>query len=212
MNRFLVGFLGCIVANAARFGTFFDSACTKQMVNAVVFSDVCTWSSNRFADSYALTLSSCSNTEFQVTFFSLTDDPVCEGSPLVNITLNSSCIPYNGVYLQGIDFSCESQNTTYNLLAHFTPTCQDGGYAFSMELGAPLCLQDSFGPGVWDFDAQGSYKNGIYSLELYSSTNGTCVNELTTFQTTVFPAHCLAPIQSFETVYLDIYNAFPIHL
>lgn len=208
MFRFLPLLFGA--ATAARFGTFFDAECVIPVVNAVAFTDVCTWSSNRYSGSYALTLSNCSDSELTISAYNLTGSAGCQGESVGTLTVNSSCVFHEDNYVKAFDFTCESQNTTYNVLAHFTPDCQDGGYAFSMELGEPQCLGDSFGPGLWDWDAQGNYSEPYYMLELFNSTDGTCQDQVATFQTKQFPAWCLPTTQPFQNISIDIYPAIPV--
>jgi len=198
------------VAKAAQFASYFDAECTIPITRVVAFTDVCTWSSNRYSGSYALYLSECSDSSLSVSGFNLTGSAGCEGTPTFTVLANSSCIPHEDAYVKAWDFTCESQNTTYNVLAHFTPDCQDGGYAFSIELGEPICLQDSFAPGLWQWDAQGNYSDPFYQLELFNSTDGTCQDEIAVFQTKQFPAWCLTPIQPFQNISIDIYPAFPL--
>ena len=207
-----VGFLALFATfgNAAQFVSYFDSECKTPITKVVAFTDVCTWSSNRYSGSYALFLSGCSPTQLNVSAFNLTGSADCQGEVVSTLTANSSCIPYEDAYVKALDFTCDSQNTTYNVLAHFTPDCQDGGYAFSIELGEPTCLEYSFAPGLWDWDAQGNYSAPFYQLELFNSTDGTCQDELTVFQTKQFPAWCLTPTTPFQNISIDIYPAFPL--
>ena len=198
------------LASAARFGSYFDADCSVPIVNAVAFTDVCTWSSNRYSGSYALTLNSCSETSFTINAYNLTGAAECKGETVGKLTVNGSCVFAGDHYVKGWDFKCESRNTTYNVLAHFTPGCQDGGYAFSMQLGVPTCLEDSFGPGLWDWDAQGNYSDPYYMLQIYNSSDGTCKDEAATFQTKQFPAWCLPSNKPFQNISIDIYPAFPL--
>lgn len=198
------------ITKAARLTSYFDSECKNPLVKTVAFTDVCTWSSNRFSGSYALYLTECSNTNLEVNLFNLTGSAECNGLPDYTFTANASCVQYQDAFIRVEDFTCNSQNTTYNILAHFTPDCQDGGYAFSMDLGLPICLQDSFGPGLWDWDAQGNYSEPYYMLELFNTTDGTCQDNVATFQTKEFPAWCLSPTQPFQNISIDIYPAFPL--
>lgn len=208
MFRFLPLLFGA--ATAARFGTFFDAECSVPIINAVAFTDVCTWSSNQYSGSYAMTLSSCSDTDLTIQAYNLTGSAGCQGESIGTLTANSSCVFHEDNYVKALDFSCESQNTTYNVLAHFTPDCQDGGYAFSLELGEPTCLGDSFGPGLWNLDAQGNYSEPYYMLDLFNSTNGTCQDQVATFQTKGFPAFCLPTVQPFQGISIDILPAIPV--
>lgn len=201
-------FLG--IASAAHFGTYFDADCKIPLVNAVVFTDVCTWSSNQFSGSYAMYLSSCSDSELELKGFNLTGAAECVGTSVFTLNANASCLPYENAYVKVLDFTCESQNTTYNVLAHFTPDCQDGGYAFSLDLGQPECLQDSFAPGLWTWDARGGYSDPFYMLELFNSTNGTCQDEVAVFETKEFPSFCLTPTNPFQNISIDIFQAFPV--
>ena len=198
------------LAQSARFGTYFDAECKVPIINAIAFTDVCTWSSNRFSGSYALTLTSCSDTELSVKAYNLTGSAGCNGESIGSLTINSSCIFHEDNYVQAWDFNCNSQNNSYNIIAHFTPDCQDGGYAFSMDLGQPQCNEDSFAPGLWDWDAQGSYSDPYYMLELFNTTDGTCQDQLATFQTKEFPAWCLPTVEPFQNISIDIYPSFPL--
>ena len=210
MYRFFTSTLLLLSVNAARFGTFFDSECKNTLTNIVAFEDVCTWSSNRFSGSYALYLSGCTNTMLEVKAFNLTGSAGCQGESIYTLSVNSSCMPYEDAFVKALDFSCNSQNTTYNVLAHFTPDCQDGGYAFSMELGEPNCQKDSFAPGLWNWDARGNYSDPYYMLELFNTTDGSCQDEVAVFQTKDFPAWCLTPTMPFQNISIDIYPAFPL--
>jgi hypothetical protein len=197
-------------ANAASLTSYFDADCKTPLINTVAFTDVCTWSSNRFSGSYALYLTECSSTSVEVSLFNLTGQAGCQGTPDFTFAANASCTPYKDAFVKVNDFTCNSQNTTYNILAHFTPECQDGGYAFSMNLGQPECLEASFGPGLWNWDAEGSFADPYYQLAIFNTTDGTCQDELAVFQTKSFPAECLAPTQPFQTISIDIYPAFPL--
>jgi hypothetical protein len=197
-------------ANAAKLTSYFDSECKTPLIDTVAFTDVCTWSSNRYSGSYAIHLSSCSETSVDVNLFNLTGQAGCNGVPDYTFTANTSCVPYKDAYVKVNDFTCASQNSTYNILAHFTPGCQDGGYAFSIDLGQPSCQGASFGPGLWNLDAEGSYSDPYYQLELFNSTDGTCQDQLATFQTKQFPAECLPTVQPFQNISIDIYPAFPL--
>lgn len=198
------------LASAARFGSYFDADCSVPIVNAIAFTDVCTWSSNRYSGSYALTLDACSDTSFTVNAYNLTGSAGCQGEIVGTLSVNTSCVFVGEHYVKALDLSCESKNTTYNVLAHFTPDCEDGGYAFSIELGEPECLEDSFGPGLWDFDARGNYSEPYYIMELFNSSDGTCQSEIATFQTKEFPAWCLPTVQPFQNISIDIYPAIPL--
>lgn len=198
------------LATAARFGSYFDSECKSPITNVVAFTDVCTWSSNRYSGSYALYASSCSDSTFSVSAFNLTGSAGCQGKPVYSLTVNSSCMPYEDAFVKALDFTCNSQNTTYNVLAHFTPDCQDGGYAFSIELGEPECLMDSFAPGLWDWDAAGNYSDPYYQLNLFNTSDGTCQDQVALFETKEFPAWCLTPTVPFQNISIDIYPAFPL--
>lgn len=201
------------VANAAQYTSFFDAECKFPITPSVVFTDVCTWTSNRYSGSYSTYLSSCSNSEFEVTVFNLTDSPsaLCQGSPLLTIPVNTSCTPYLDFYVKGSDFTCESQNSTYNILGHFRSDCKDGGIPFSIQLGGGTCQERSFGPGFFNWDTQGGYTDPYYTMSLYNTTNGTCQNEITVYRTEQFPAYCLAPVGAFQSIFVDIYQAFPVN-
>jgi hypothetical protein len=202
--------LWAAAAYAARFGSYLDKDCAVPFANAIVFTDVCTWSSNQVSGSYAAYLTSCSSSAFDVVAFNLTGSAGCNGTPLSTFSVNAECVPYQGAYVKGIDFTCDSGNTTYNVLAHFAPRCEDGGFAFSMDLGDPGCLEGSFGPGLWNWDAQGEYAEPYYSLTVFNSTDGTCQDETAEFQTKEFPAQCLSPSSPFQNISIDIFPAFPV--
>lgn len=210
MIRLFVSAFLIASSSAARFASYFDAECKNSLTSVVAFTDVCTWSSNRYSGSYAVYLSSCSATTFEVSAFNLTGQAGCEGQPVSTLSANASCMPYQDTYIKALDFTCNSQNTTYNVLAHFTPGCEDGGYAFSMTLGEPTCEEDSFGPGLWDWDARGNYSDPYYMLELFNSTDGSCQNEVAVFQTKQFPAWCLPTLHPFQNISIDIYPAFPL--
>jgi len=203
----------CIaMTSAARYGSYVDAECKNPIVPALVFSDVCTWSSNQYSGSFSMYLTSCSESEMVVTVFNLTDSSsaLCLGFPLTKIPVTGSCTPFDNFYVKGLDFTCESQNTTYNVLAHFTPGCQDGGYAFSMDLGEPECLEGSFGPGLFSWNARGNYSEPFYTMDLYNTTDGTCKDPLARFETKQFPATCLPTVKPFHNISIDIYPAFSI--
>jgi hypothetical protein len=113
-------------------------------------------------------------------------------------------------YIRGLDFTCESQGTTYNIFAHVQSDCTDGGIPFSVQLGEPSCQSGAFAPGFFSWDVEGNYSQPYYNMNIYSTTNGTCEDVQASVQTTSFPAHCLPLTPSLQVVALDIYTAFPM--
>jgi len=191
-----------------------DNICTFYTSKLYVFTDVCTWTSNTRSGSWSTYLSSCSNTDVNVKVYNLGDAPTCQGKPNITIPLSitspNDCIPFDNVYVKLRDTTCSSQNTSYNLLAHFQTDCKDGGIPFTIQLGEPYCQNNSFAPGFYNYDTIGSYSSPYYQMNVFNSTDGTCENQQTIYQTTSFPVECLAPVTSFNNIYMDIYNSFPI--
>ncbi len=201
-------FLG--MTSAARFGLYLDGECRQSVTKSIAFTDVCTWSSNVISGSYAMYLSACTESELELNLFNLTGQAGCNGIPVNTLSLNSTCAPHGDLFVKALDFTCLSQNTSYNLLGHFTPGCEDGGYAFSIQLGGGQCEEDSFGPGLWNWDARGNYSEPFYQLELFNTTNGSCEDETAIFQTKTFPAWCLPSGNAFQNISIDIYSSFPV--
>lgn len=198
------------LAEAAVYGNYFDDACTLPITNVLAFTDVCTWTSNAYSGSFATYLFNCTETDMVVLGYNASLDPTCQGFPGYAFPVTAECTKYEDFYVKGLDFTCESRNTTYNILAHFQADCKDGGLPFSVQLGDPSCQGDSFAPGFLGWDTQGFYQDPEYQMAIYNSTNGTCQEQRTMFQTESFPASCLAPTKPFENLYIDIYQAFPV--
>lgn len=198
------------ICSAVVFQSFIDKACTLTASKAIAFTDVCTWTSNLEFGSYALTLTSCNETAFEVSTYNLTGQAGCNGIPNNKIQITNTCNEMDGIYVKGLDFTCESKNTSYNLLAHFTPDCEDGGYAFSIQLGEPTCQESSFAPQYFNWDTEGGYVDSYYKMMIYNSTNGACEDQIALFETKQFPVECLAPVENFNNISVDIYPSFPL--
>lgn len=207
---FFLGFFG--LTNAASFGSYYDANCTLPITNVLAFSDVCTWSSNQYSGSFALYLSNCSKDAMRATVYNASDAPTCQGSlPDYEVEVTSDCVKFEDAYVKGLDFTCESQNNTYNVLAHFQADCKDGGVPFSVQLGEPSCQAASFAPGFFNWDTEGSFSDPYYQMTVYNTTNGTCQDQVALFQTTSFPASCVVPVMNFQNISVDIYQAFPVN-
>jgi hypothetical protein len=195
--------------HSARFSIFFDQNCSVPIMNVLAYTDVCTWASNQYSGSYAVNLADCTETGFDTFVYNASTASTCGGVPgdILQVTMN--CTKHNDFYIMGYDTTCESQNQTYNILAHFTESCQDGGVPFSLDLGQ-TCSGAAFLPNFFNLDAEGLYIAPDYILNVYNSTDGTCTDELTTFQTTGFPAHCLSSTKNYKDIFIDIYQAFPV--
>lgn len=197
--------------NAASFGSYFDANCTLPITNTLAFTDVCTWTSNKYSGSYSLYLKDCSAKQIQAVVFNASDAPTCVGTPVSEILITEKCtMLQDGGYIQGHDFTCNSQNNTYNVLAHFEPNCKDGGLPFSVQLGEGTCQTGSFAPGFFDWDAQGSYSAPFYQMEVFNTTDGQCNIRRASFQTENFPAACIPASNPFEVNAVDIYEAFAV--
>jgi hypothetical protein len=196
-------------ALAAQFGIYYDSECSIPITSSLAFTDVCTWSSNRYSGSWSVSLSSCNSTNLVANVYNASLYPTCQGDSST-LSISAACTKVQDSYIRANDFSCTSENTTYNILAHFQSDCKDGGIPFSIQLGNPSCQADSFAPGFLNLDTRGSYENGLYQMSLYNTSNGECQNQSAIFQTPSFPATCIAPQDSSEILFVDIYNAFPI--
>lgn len=205
---FLMSILSFV--NSAIFTSFFDSDCTLPIVNTLSFTDVCTWSSSKYSGSFSVNVQDCLSSSFNAYIYNLSESPVCNNKPNYIIPVTTDCLKYDTFYVKGTDFTCESNNTTYNILAHFESDCKDGGIPFSISLGLPYCQGDSFAPDFLNWDTFGNYSNPFYQLEIYNTTNGICQDKIATYQTQEFPVNCLASIKPFQNIYLDIYNAFPV--
>ena len=198
------------VANAALFGAYFDADCSVPITKTLAFTDVCTWSSNQYSGSYANYLFNCTENEMVVVGYNASIAPTCQGYPNYLVQVTPDCSKYDNIYIKGLDFTCDSENNTYNVLAHFQSDCKDGGLPFSIQLGEGTCQEGSFAPGFFNWDTQGGYSNSFYTMSLYNTTNGTCQDEVAVFQTEAFPAQCVAPNRPFQDISVDIFQAFPL--
>lgn len=199
------------VAYAASFGGYYDSQCTTPISTTLGFTDVCTWSSNRYSGSWSLFLSKCSETQMTAVVYNASDYPTCQGVPNYSITITEECIKFENAYIRGLDFTCESNNNTYNVLAHFEPDCKDGGIPFSVQLGEGTCQSESFAPGLFNLDTQGGYSQPYYTMTVYNTTDGSCQDTKGIFETETFPAQCIPSLQPFQNISIDIYQAFPMY-
>ena len=199
------------VASAATFGSYYDANCSTPITNTLAFTDACTWTSNQYNGAFSLYLKDCSEKQMKAVVFNASDAPTCVGTPVSEVTVTDKCVKLgDGGYLRGNDFTCESQNNTYNVLAHFQPDCKDGGLPFSVQLGEGTCQAGSFAPGFFNWDTEGAYSDPYYEMELYNTTNGTCQDERAVFQTHTFPAQCVKSNTGFQGIFVDIYQAFPV--
>jgi hypothetical protein len=196
-------------ATAASFGSYYDANCSVPITNALTFTDVCTWSSNQYSGSWSLFLESCSDKELNAVVFNASDAPTCVGVPVYKVKMTEECTKFEDAYVKALDFTCNSQNNTYNVLAHFQPDCKDGGVPFSVQLGEGTCQPGSFAPGFFNWDTQGSYSAPYYQMEVYNTTDGECKIPRASFQTESFPAACVPASNPFEVNAVDIYEAFP---
>lgn len=204
-------FLG--LASAAKFGFYHDAACSQPITQAVAFTDVCTWTSNQYSGSQAIYLRQCETDSLEVVVYNASFFPTCNGVPLGTLPVTSDCVDKGGYYVKGDDFSCTSENSTYNIVAHFTSDCSDGGVPFSIQFGQQTdCNGDAFAPGFFGWDVRGSYSPPDYRLEVFNTTNGTCRNPVSIFTTQEFPATCVKPARRFEISAIDMYNAFPVNM
>lgn len=197
-------------AYAASFAAYYDSSCTVPITTAVAFTDVCTWSSNQYSGSWSLFLLNCTSSDMIAVVYNASDFPTCQGVPNYGIPITSECTQFQDSYIKGLDFTCESQNNVYNIVAHFESDCQDGGVPFSIQLGEGTCQGDSFAPGFLHWDTQGGYSNPYYTMTVYNTTNGSCQDKRAVFETKSFPAQCLPPTKPFYNLSVDIFEAFPI--
>ena len=199
--------------SAARYRIYHDDTCVLPIANVpdvLAFTDVCTWSSNRYSGAFSVALYNCSSSEMVVIGYNASSTPTCQGVPNYIIPVTSECTKYQDFYVKGYDFTCESQNTTYNILAHFQADCNDGGLPFSIQLGEGTCQAGSFAPGFFNWDTEGEYSAPYYEMKLYNTTNGTCQDERAIFQTESFPAECVKSNTGFQGISVDIYQAFPV--
>ena len=194
---------------AAFFNTYSDSNCTIPTSSNIAFKDVCTWTSNQYSGSWALYLNSCSDTKLSVVAYNASDAPTCQGIPYTSFSVTNQCTLYETFYTKATDFTCTSENTTYNIVAHFESDCKDGGVPFSVQLGDPGCQEGSFAPGFLGWDTRGSYSNGLYQMDIFNTTNGKCKDKKTTYETKDFPGQCLQAQPFFYNISIDIYSSFP---
>ena len=211
MSRLFTAAVLFASVNAALYGNYFDDACTLPITNVLAFTDVCTWTSNQYSGSFATYLYNCTDSEMIVLAYNASVAPTCQGFPNYAFPVTAACTKYQDFYVKGLDFTCNSQNNTYNILAHFQSDCKDGGVVFSVQLGEPSCQGGSFAPGFFDWDTQGSYSDPYYQMTVYNTTNGTCEDERAVYETESFPAQCVSPVKPFQNIHLDIYQAFPVN-
>lgn len=198
------------LTSAALFQSYYDNLCTKPIQKTLAFTDVCTWTSNEQSGSWSLYLNNCSNDTLNTLVFNLGDAPTCQGTPNFTIPITSNCNKFDNVYVKGLDFTCNSNNNSFNILSHFQSDCKDGGIPFTIQLGEPTCQGHSFAPSFFNWDTEGSFSNPYYQMNIYNTTDGSCQDKQSMFETTSFPAQCLAPVLPFNNIYLDIYNSFHV--
>ncbi len=210
MNLFVV--LGLLLSagfvNSAQFGTYLDEKCSKPITELYAFADVCTWGTDRYNGAFALTLSQCSDEFLDVNIYNASTSPTCDASPVFNFTVTPQCTQVQDFYVQAQNTSCQSENLAYNVLAHFTTDCSDGGAPFSFLAGNPPCAGNSFLPYLLGWDTAAYYMDPFYMFQVFNTTNGTCLDSQAVFMTQTFPAACLKPTMPFNNIALDIYNAF----
>ncbi len=208
----LILFLSIIsFVNAAFFESYQDQYCTIPISKTLVFNDVCTWTSNEYTGSWSIYSDNCSNDKLNVLFFNQDYSPTCQGTPNFTISINNNCTKFDNFYLKAIDFTCNSQNKSYNILSHFQSDCKDGGISFSIQLGEETCQSQSFAPTFFNWDTTGSFTNPYYQLNVFNSTNDSCIDQIALYQTESFPIQCLSAVKPFNNIYLDIYNSFNIY-
>lgn len=211
MLRFLPFFFSAV--SAAVFGVYSDSACQQLVIPVLAFSDVCTW--NTYTTSYALYLESCSAKKLKVQLFNASDSPFCDSFPVnETFTVTNKCQLYTDYYTQIIDSSdCEGTNTTFNIVAHDTADCSDGGLPFSVVSSNSTCVGNSFAPSYagasWDTKIYAT--DNFFLMDVFGSTNGTCENELGLFLNQNYSTKCLAPVSGFfNTTFIQMFQAFPV--
>lgn len=204
-------FFSVLSTQAAKIGSYLDTNCSIPITTFFAFSDVCTWGTDKYNGAFSITLPQCSNTSLVVDIFNATVAPTCQGDkPVITFSASESCTPVQDFFVKADNMTCVSDNTMYNVLAHFTENCTDGGLAFSISASNPPCQADSFAPGLLSYDTSTAYMDPFYMLTLYETNNGTCNNGLTIFMTESFPAQCLKPTVPYHDMAIDIYNAFPM--
>ena len=211
MNRLFRLFASLALANAARVSTFLDAECTRPITDFLAFTDVCTWGADSYNGAFAISGFECSSDGLTVSIYNATESPTCQGEPLLNFSVNDRCTQVTDFYVVATDSTCLSENTTYNILAHFDSHCTDGGLPFSIQLGESGCQGGSFGPSFFSFDTSGTYSDPYYIMDVFNTTDGTCKDTKAIFTTKSFPAMCLKPSKPFYNISLDIYNAFPLN-
>lgn len=200
---------------AAMFGVYSDAQCENLVIPVLAYSDVCTW--NTYSTSYSLFLESCSSDFFSVQTFNLTDSPTC-GSYPVNQTFSVSrhCKPTFDYYTKILDSEdCESDNNSYNIVAHNTPNCSDPGLPFSIVNRNNSCVGNSFGPGLAgaSFDTEIYISKTTFLLEIFQSKDGSCQNNLDFFAVQSFGSKCVAPLSGNDNqLFLQIWQSFPLDL
>jgi hypothetical protein len=212
MNPFVsLGLLFAVavgLVDSAQFGTYLDENCSKPITELYAFADVCTWGTDSYSGAFALTLSQCSDEYLDVNIYNTSTAPTCEGTPVFNFTVTPQCTQVQDFYVQAQNTSCQSEGLAYNVLAHFTPNCSDGGAPFTFLAGASPCAGNSFLPYLLGWDTAAFYEDPEYMFQVFNSTNGTCQDSRAIFRTQTFPAMCLKPTKPFNNIALDIYNAF----
>ena len=199
--------------NAALFGVYSDSACQTLVIPVLAYSDVCTW--NTYSTAYALYLQSCTPKKLQVQLFNASDSPTCtDFSVNETFTVTNKCQLHNDYYTKLIDSSdCLGSNTTFNIVAHDTADCSDGGLPFSVVSANDTCVGNSFAPSYagasWDTKIYAT--DQVFLMDVFTSTNGTCQNELGLFGAKNYTGQCLAPISGFyNSTFIQLFQAFPL--
>ena len=200
-------------AKAAMFGVYSDSACQDLVIPVLAFSDVCTW--NTASTAYALYLESCTPKKLHVRLFNASDSPTCTAFPVnETFTVTSKCQLYTDYYTKLIDSSeCEGSNTTFNIVAHDTADCSDGGLPFSVVSANDTCVGNSFAPSYAgaSWDTKIYVTDQVFLMDVFTSTNGSCENELGLFGAKNYTGACLAPISGFyNSTFIQLFQAFPL--
>lgn len=210
--KYLVALLfSALVSEAAKIGTYLDADCSTPITSFFAFEDVCTWGADKYSGAFSISVPKCSNTSLEVNIYNATLAPTCkEAKPILTFSANSSCLPVQDFYVRAEDNGCNSENSAFNVLAHFTENCTDGGLPFTLFTGGSACEENSFAPYILSYDTSTAYVSPNYILTLYESSNGTCRNTLTKFRTESFPAMCLKPTIPYHEMGIDIYNSFPM--
>jgi hypothetical protein len=117
-------------------------------------------------------------------------------------------------YTQIIDSSeCLGGNTTFNIIAHDTPDCSDGGLPFTAVAENDSCVGNSFAPSYagasWDTKIYAT--DTVFLMDVFTSTNGTCQNELGVFGAKNYTGECMAPISGFyKSTFIQLFRAFSL--